>query len=313
MSDQESDINNSSSEDSALSKTEMNFSYKNVWEHFLCICKYWKSIFGISFFVFGIIWTFVEASNFFLELNVKGWKFYIPVILFSLLVGFLRPIFLYLNACPEGLENESKIVKKIAQIQRPLWEFHLARQLLHEKLFELDEEQTQLLKGRVFVEVEKRLSLQEYPDWAQNRLESLSRMANVAQSLLITDFPIALKSDRNNAADPTNILSIVDKIRKFYAQTVAFERKNQAILPPEAFQDLHALQQCWTKPIQNGIHQLFDFLDKITSLDPRSDHHVSFTIEFDRPPNIDEYCQELNRLKAKIPEIILNDLFFKFV
>lgn len=286
------------------SQTTMQFSYKNVIEHARCLGSYWKSFLVAGVGVFGVLWCFASASVYFLEADLRGWQFYVVAVVVSLAAALGRILHVYVNDCPEGLESESAISQRIAQIQRPLWEFRLARQLLEDKLGQLDNELKELLEGRIFVPVEKRLRLLEYPDWTETRLVSVSRMCDVAMRLLISDFSVALRSRKGQEAEPAAILLVINQIRDLYAETVSFEQHNNAVLPPEAFKSLHSLQRGWTTPIRDGIQQMYRFLDQMVDWDPNKHNFANLTITFDEPPNVGAFCQELARLSALLPELI---------
>lgn len=215
--------------------------------------------------------------------------------------ALVHAIHVYLHACPEGLEEESAVARRIAQVQRPHWEFRLGRQLLTEKLHALDAELRDMLEGRMFIGIGKRLSLEEYLSWAQTRPDNLLRMVDVARQLLLVDLPSVLTGQEGRPAEPATILSVVNRIRDLYAVTVTYERDMRAVAPPDELTSLHALQVGWTNPIRDGMQQMFHFLDAVLSLSPRGNHEVDFTIKLDAPPNVDAFCAELDRLTRDLP------------
>lgn len=125
------------------------FSYKNLREHARCILAMWRHLLIWSFAVFGGIWTAAEASSYFLDISISGRYTYTFTISIALVAGVARTIQIYLNGCPFGFENESQAIRRIAQIQRPLWEFRLAQRLLQDKLRRLDSELEDLIERRV--------------------------------------------------------------------------------------------------------------------------------------------------------------------
>jgi hypothetical protein len=153
-----------------------------------------------------------------------------------------------------------------------------------------------VLEGRVFIPVTRQLSTEDYFSWARTRPDNLLRTVEVAKQLLLADFPLAIASQEGRSADPAAILSVVNRIRDLYAQTVAYEKDSHAIATPDALVILHALQVGWTDPIRDGMQQMFQFLDTVLSLKTGGDHKVSFTIKIDAPANVEAFCHELDRL-----------------
>lgn len=244
----------------SVSQMITQFSYKNTREHIRSCLKYWKSLAVTAVGMFGILWGIAEASAYFLKADLRGWQFFLAAVVVSIAAALGRVVYVYLNACPSGLENESTEARRVAQVQRPLWEFRLARRLLEDKLGELDSELGDLLEGRILVPVTQHLRITDYADWAQSRIATLRRMADVAQRLLITDFPAAVRSQPGQCAKPTAILAVVNQIRDLYAEAVVFERAHRAVEPPEILANAHTLLQGWTEPIRDGIRQVFGFL-----------------------------------------------------
>jgi len=290
------------------SQTMLHFSYKSIWEHAHCLIGYWWYFILAALAVFTALWTIVGASNYFYGISLTGWHFSAATVCVSCVLAFLRTIQVYLKGCPEGLESESAAAKRIAQIQRPKWEFRLTRQLLQEKLRNLDVELKDLLEGRVFVLVEKQLPLTDYVAWAQVRPINLRQMMDVAVRLLITDLLPAIRSQKDQPAEPAAILSVTNRIRDLYAETITFERLNHTVAPPEALESLHALQCGWTSPIRKGIRDAFRLLDRILEVAPKEEVTISLTIEFEEPPNVEEYCQELARLQPQLPGIMWDEM-----
>lgn len=285
----------------ASSEVHMQFSCKTVWDHMCCVLARWRLLMLVALAVFGALWTIVEASAYFLNIDLRGWLLYTLAGVAALGSALVRAIYAYLHECPDGLEGESAIARRIAQVQRPHWEFRLGRQLLEDKLHALDAELRDVLSRRVFVGVGRRLSIGDYFSWAQTRPDNLLRMVDVAKHLLLVDFPSVLTAQEGRPAEPAAILSVVNRIQDLYAVTVTYEREMHAIAPPDEFRALHALQAGWTNPIRDGMQQMFHFLDAVLSLGPMGSHEVDFTIKFDAPPNIDAFCHELDRLTRNLP------------
>lgn len=276
------------------------FQRRTAKEHMAGVLREWKSLCITASVVFGVIWGVAEATAYFLDISFRGWRFFGVAVSVSLLAGIARAIYVYVHSCPPGLEHESREARHIAQLQAPLWEFRLARQLLDEKLSVLDGELDDLLQNRVLVPVTRQVGLDEFAQWAQLRIGTLQRMLEVAQQLLIVEFPAALKSRPEQRADPSRIVGVIDKIRALYSDTVTYERETHATETAEVLRGACQLMHGWSSPIRSGIQQMKGFLDKILSLDPRGSHRVEYTIVFPELPNQQELDVELARVLAQL-------------
>lgn len=276
------------------------FHRKSASEHVTAVLREWRSFSITASVVFGAIWGAAEATAYFLDLSFRGWQFFAGAVSVSLLAGIARAAYAYVHSCPPGIEGESRVARRIAQLQGPLWEYRLARQLLSDKLTELDRELDDLLENRVLVPITRHVGLAEFSEWTTLRLSTLMRMADVAQRLLISDFPAAIKSRPERHAEPLRILSVVDQIRALYSETVAFERETRATETEEVLAGAHRLMHGWSSPMRSGIQQMNGFLDRILSLDPKGKHHVEYTITFPELPNQREIDEELERVLGQL-------------
>jgi len=283
--------------DVAESNSRMHFYYKGVTEHIACMAKHhWKILLATFLGALAAIAGSLETSEHFLAVEVTGPWAYAIVVGVSLAISLLWSVRVYVNSTPDGLGNESTVARRIAQLQRPHWEARLARQLLRDKLLPLDMQQSELLQGRVYVAATRKMDLEDYHLWMTVRPSNLMQMVEVAKRLVVEEVPDAIASRPGRPPDPKKVLLVIERLSDLYAEAVSFERESFTVLPPEGFETLHRLQRGWTKPIQNGIHQLFDLLDSMLASDAESGDRISFTFEFGEPPNVDEFCREADRL-----------------
>jgi len=285
---------------------EFAFSYKSCWEHvrdFLCRPI---PILAAAVASFGVLWTFGEASIQFTEANPRGWLSYGILIAASVLASFVWNGCLYIRRVPEGFENVSASAQRIAHLQRPLWEFQLAKSLLAQKLAPFESELRDMEAGREFVMAEKPDSLQAYMHWAGTRPDNLFNMLDVAKQLLLNDFPASLQSTPGTPADPKQILSSVNTLGRFYGETVAFERTSRAVMPSEDLKELHKLQYGWSDEIRIGVRQLFQFLQLMCDCNPDGDNHIKFEIAIEESDRVAEFCDMLSGLEDRIPLLASN-------
>ena len=274
----------------------MCFTRKGVRDHARGLVSLSRPFLLAALAVFGAIWTCFEAPAYFLHANLSGGSFYLGAIAASILAAAAWTTREYLNICPPGFELESKRTQRIAHVQRTKWEHALARQLLGEVLLDLDDELAALSEGRVFVPIEKRPHLAEYMRWVNLGPTNMLRMIDVAKKLLVLDLPSVLGSP-DDPAKPQKIRKVVYRIRDLYKETVAFECSRRSVAPPEGAERRHELQFGWTDPVRDGVRQMFEFFDRILSLDSLTDQTVSFTVTMDEPDNIQEFCDELSRVR----------------
>ncbi len=292
-----------------LTTTSATFviSYKSAWDHFVAILSAPIQIIAIAAGCFGSIWTIYEASVSSLKLEPNRLIPYLSFLAISIAVSMAWRIYHYVNACPEGLEVVSNTARRIAHLQRPRWEFRFAKSVLAQLLGPIDRECRDLLDGKVFVLGQHPRDFREYCSWLAGRHDNMLRMLEIAKQLMLVDFPHALASTEHKKASPKEILDVSFAIQRVYQEAVNYERSSLAILPPEECDMLHQLQVGWSQPIRDAILQLFDFLQRICDVDYRKDSHLEYTIDFGECANVDKYCNELDRLEAKLPEIMAGE------
>lgn len=280
------------------------FSYKTAWDHFVAILSGPVQIIAITAGCFGSIWTIYEASVSSLKLTPNRLIPYLSFLAISIAVSMAWRIYHYVNACPDGLQIVSNTGRRIAHLQRPLWEFRFAKSVLAQLLGPIDRECRDLLDGKVFVLAERPRDFRKYYSWLAGRPDNMLRMLEIAKQLMLIDFPKALTSTEDKTACPKKILDVSFAIQRVYQEAVNYERSSLAILPPEECERLHQLQVGWSQPIRDAILQLFDFLQQICDVDYRKDSHLKYTIDFGECQNVDEYCNELDRLETKLPQVM---------
>ncbi|MEX0678079.1 MAG: hypothetical protein WD063_13440 [Pirellulales bacterium] len=285
---------------------EFAFSYKTIRTHLRDLISQPLPILALAVAFFSVLWTFGEAAIQFTTVSPRGWLSYGLLIAASVIASLVWNGYLYFDRVPEGFERVSTHARRIAHLQRPLWEFHLAKTLLAQKLGAFERELRDMEAGRFFVNAEKPESLQAYIRWAGTRTENLFNMLSVAKQLILNDFPAALQSTAENPAEPKRILGAVESLARFYGETVAFERSSRAVLPSEHLKELHQLQLGWSDSIRDGVRQLFRFLQQMCECDPDGENHIHFQIVFEEPNGVSQFSEELDRLEKYIPDLERN-------
>lgn len=272
------------------------FTRKSVFDHVGGVLGRWRVMLLTALAVFGVMWTMAESASYFLRVDLSGSDRLVTVLIFSLIAALVWAVYQYVGDAPRGMEHESPVARRLAQLQPAKWEVSLARQLLHDLLDDFDGELQSAREGRVFVPISTRLSPSEYADWAQRRLANLRRMMEVGTRLLVLDFIGALMLPYSDDK-ASHIRSVVYRVRDFYAATVEFELDRHAVEPPDGAERLHELQADWSNPIRDAVQQLFDIVEQVIAVDLKSETQLSLSITMDSPPNVDEYCAEIERLE----------------
>ncbi|QDV61092.1 hypothetical protein [Crateriforma conspicua] len=279
---------------------EIAFTYRSLRSHLREYLSRPFPIIACAVAVFGVLWTIGEATIQFTDANPRGVSSYLLLVGASIVASLAWTIYEYVHHVPDGFENVFPAAQRIAHLQRPLWEFRLAKSLLAQRLAPYERELRDMESGRYFVIAEKPESLQAYIRWAGARNENLFSMLDVAKELILNDFPASLQSTDTESADPKRILDAVERLGRFYGETVAFERASRAVMPSDDFKELHQLQFGWSDSIRDGVRQLFQFLQRMCECDPHGDNHIKFEIVFDEPDNVSRYCDELDRLGSNV-------------
>lgn len=285
---------------------EFAFSYRSFRSHLREYFSRPLPIVACAVAVFGVLWTIGEATIQFTDANPRGFTSYLVLIGASVVASLVWAIYQYVHHVPDGFENAAPSAQRIAHLQRPLWEFRLAKSLLAQRLAPFERELQDMQSGRYFVIADKPESLHAYMRWAGTRTENLFSMLEVAHELILNDFPASLQSTENEPADPKKILNAVERLARFYSETAVFERSSRAVMPSDDLKDLHRLQCGWSDPIRDGVRQLFQFLQRMCECDPHGDNHIKFEIVFDEPENVPRYCDELDRLAVSVRSLEQN-------
>jgi len=282
--------------------------HKSIFRHIVDFLSKPLPIITLSVAIFGVLWTFGQTVVYYSGATPPK-----DILSFYLLIGcsifasLIWNIYKYMHWIPEGFENESLKSQYIAHIQRPLWQFHLAKTLLTQKLIPLEHELQDIESGNIFIVVEKPETMMGYISWSQSRPKNLLNMLDIAKKLLIIDFPTALRPKNGKSVNPIDVLNIVNTIERFYSEIVAFERSSYSILPAERFHYLHQLQYGWTNTFRDAIQQLFGLIDHICECIKKKDYTIKYEIIFKEPEGTDEYIQEIDRLKR---DNSLNELWY---
>ena len=278
----------------------------------LIIRKKWRQFFIAGIAVFGVVWTFVESSNFFLNIDLSGVYFYSVLGLISLISATAHATLSYLNTSPVEIENLPKKIQRIAIFKKPFWEYRFTHALLKEKLSKIDERLSGVLNGQVYIEITRKPKIQDYLEWIQLRPTNLLNMVDIAKHLLVYELPSAIAKTKDSEISIEKLIGCIERIKDVYQQTCDYEINGRRIEPPDGLKKIHNLQNGWSKVIRDGIVQILKFLEDVSNLDRKKlKKPIEFTIIFNEAEGIKEFEFEMQKLDKSLPGLLLKEMFYR--
>jgi hypothetical protein len=273
---------------------------KNIIIHFLYGFADWQ-YFANQFFVsVGLLVMLIEAADLLNIVPLKGKYSTISILIISLLFSVLRTFQKHNDTIPTGFEKESKSAQHIANRMGFLWGFKLALILLKDKIFTAENSLSDILENRTFVPITKSLPLPNYIEWIKLRSTNVLLMIEIFKNLLTNDLVNLMTHADCEAGAPLKILNATERIGKLYIRTVEFEIESRSIQPPEGFERIHEIQKGWTKPVQQGINQMINCLEKAAQTKKGKELKIKFDIKLEAPDAIPEFNEEVKRLSYEI-------------
>lgn len=224
----------------------------------------------------------------------------IPALATAIVISFYRAIQAYLKYFPESIATESYKARKIYRNGKCGWQFDLARQMLLDRIRNIDRKLNRIEIGAEYIPPTN-LPESEYLFWLENRTEILTRLIKAVAMQCTNELPkiLAITTDEKKLAD---IKDAVEQLTKLYEETANFELENQSIKPPEKFSHVHEMTFGWSTPIRDGIRKFVSILDGISKLDVRrilsgDDQLPNFSFSFEPPPNIEEFTKALHSVE----------------
>lgn len=279
-----------------------NLTYTPWWEHILSFSgAYWRRFLLYVMACFGIVWGVIEAASFFYPSSNLD-NLYALGAVFSLCIfgSIFRCISEYRNSVPKGLENESLIAQKIVRSKKPFWEFALAHELVRSRIEKIDIDLDDLLHQRVNVKIKRNMNIEDYINWLQMRPDNLSQLVNVSKQLFVFDLVNTISVKKGDDVDLKALIRVADLIKDLYRSVYDYEVEGRSIKIPEEFENLHSLQNEWIAVIPDAVSQLLKILESVSKRKKDDLSPVEATVTFDEPPKMDEFCEELDDLRARL-------------
>lgn len=269
--------------------------YERVWRFLPYLPREIPLFAAVSVSMWGVAGVFAKVSGEEIQLGALAF----PTLLTAVAVAAYRAFTKFRAYVPEALLSESIASRSIYRKGKIGWQFDLARRMLKERVEKLDRTLKRVTNGAEFIPA-KCLTLHEYSDWLQGRPTFVMRLVHSTATQCISELPSILASVES-ADQLSDLKTGVDELAKLYKHAVDFEVEGHSVQAPEIFENVHKKMHGWSAPIQNGIEEFTRILDQLACLDRKS-HQAGtesvpqFTIVFDPPQNIDEFCNELEQI-----------------
>jgi len=269
------------------------------------ISRYWSTFILYAVGGFAIFWGLIEAASFFLKFEILSSKF---VLLSGLAItsfaAISRSVFDYKNATPIGLENEDKIIRQIAIIKKPFWEYDLIFKLLKNQIEKIDKSLDDVINNRVHIKIKRNYDVVEYIKWVSPRPNNILRMIKVAKQLLIFDLLDIKKMGFNHDNNFTHLVKNIELVKNLYKEVYDYEIERREIGVPDSLVVLHDLQSDWVEPIRDGYKQALDILQSLSTRESPSEKAIEATIVFEEPPKMNAFTKEVDRIQSILPSLI---------
>lgn len=288
-----------------LSRYADKYGYISFSEHILLIFKqkWWKIIVGAAP-VFGVIWTFVEASSYFTGANFAGKYIYFALGVFSLLCASVIVLLTYFKTPPTCLDDLPVYIQQIAMLRKPGWEYHFLYCLLKRELKDIDSYLSGVLEGLAYVEIASKPGREEYLQWLDRRPENLMRMVLVAQKLMADEFANNVEGDRGDDDSVARMTVYAARVKDVYQKACEFELEGRRIKPPREFEAIHEMQSGWSRVIRSGVSQFLSFLERSAKAEKEySASSPHCRVVFNPPEGMIEFNAELNKLEHSMPQV----------
>ena len=262
------------------------------------IQKEYKVFFISIIGLLGTLWLIIEVgSQYFPESFLSNKYVLYFVILISLILSVFNAIRRYFTSKIKGLEGEIKEIQKIALVRRPYWTFKMTSIILKKRLAYIDRKLDNVINNRKYIEVKKKLSLEEYIEWVNLRPEKFLTLIKILKQLLIVDLFDALnfKEDQDEKKFK-QLTDTINLIENFYNDLYKFEVEEKEIMFPEIAKKLNSYQLSWVPMIRDNINQIINELDEIGNRKRKDKSPIKINLVLEGPENIDDFIKELEKL-----------------
>lgn len=223
----------------------------------------------------------------------------LPALATAVSVAVYKAVQAHLRHVPDALAGESSAAVSAFRRGKPAWQFHMAREMLLQRIATVDRRLERIKSGAEFIRPQH-LSPPDYLSWLQKRPELLQRLIRAVAVQCTQDLPRILAT----TTDETTLFDVKDAVEQLallYEEAARLELEVRGIKPPEHLATVHRLMLDWSDPIRDGIAKFLGVLEAISKVDVRSSVSGSrklpdFSISFDSPENVAALGRELQAL-----------------
>ncbi len=283
------------------SEHTVSFSEKRWYEHLRAFSRYISGEIAAFIALVISLWGVIEVMAQIADNPVPLKDLVLPVLAVSSIVIIYKAFSKYRSYVPDSLKSESKIIQQIFWKQKCGWQFALARQMMEDRIQEHESTLARIASGAEFIPP-KTIPSDDYIVWLNDRPETVIRLIRSVAIQSTSELPrcLAHASSEEHLGDiKRRVLSLVS----LYEQAKYFEIECHQIVPPEAFSKVHEMTYGWTEPIRKGVQEFMEIIGKLSSIDVRelkagTAAPPSFSITFESPSNIEEFCKRLGEINS---------------
>jgi hypothetical protein len=224
----------------------------------------------------------------------------IPVLLTALAVAIFRAFNAYAGYVPDVLASESKAANDVYRRGKSGWQFALAREMLLQRLSELDRTQSRVESGSQFIRPVQ-MSGAGYLEWLQGRPELLIRLVRAIAVQCTAELPRVIGATQSEEDLPP-LKSAIQQLAVLYEETVKFELEVRGVVPPDDLRRIHQMTFGWSSPARKGMLKFLEVLEAISKLNVKqvisgNNSMPDFGIEFLLPERLNEFIDALDTVE----------------
>jgi hypothetical protein len=275
----------------------LTFSYKTIFEHFLCFIKLLPKQLPKIATLFISIWAISEIILF--EDNNKLHIILVPSIIIVIVMALYDNLQQYLKTSPDILLSESKKARKLFFHQKLGWQYAIAKEMLENRIIELELSLIRIRQNAEYI-VPNFISDDDFIIFIKLQPENILRLIEAAKIACVHFLPNAISTMKKGEEIELNfLLKEINNVAMIYSHAINYERSIYAIKPSEEFEAIHELMKGWTDPIRDGINQFINLLEKLSTLKRKDLKNLKNTITevkitFSPPKNIDDFQKSID-------------------
>jgi hypothetical protein len=196
---------------------------------------------------------------------------------------------------PRSFASESAAIQRVVVDKPPRWEFHLACELLRDRIRRIDTKFAELDSGFV-VRRTKSIPARSTMDYIHNLFDDLVNVIE-ALSRVLPDQLTPAFGPPGVSGDAQQIKAACDNIYSLYLNLFDWELDVRFVRAHEVFQGIFAGMQGWTAEMRAQLVRLPEEMGAILANQQASGHHT-ITLRFSAPAGLDALAEEFERMSG---------------